>query len=208
MHVLIKDKFVYIPIPKNGVMTFTGLLLSHGWKWVNFFENDLDFKDYILWGHLTEPNMRHTKGVEQYLRNNPDININDPQIAKILVSGVFDQHGYSVHMTLGHMIFHSITWIPLDAKIVDWNNGGTRILNGNDLTNEFFKQHNIDIVVDDSSIRNKTSTVQKEIQNQIKNLKQLYETNYNSVVGNFLDSDILLYNRIVKQYEIKYGSAE
>ena len=50
--------------------------------------------------------------------------------------------------------------------------------------------------------------MQKEIQNQIKNLKQLYETNYNSVVGNFLDSDILLYNRIVKQYEIKYGSAE
>jgi hypothetical protein len=208
MHVLVKDKFVYIPIPKNGVMTFTELLSSHGWKWVNFFENDLDFKDYILWGHLTEPNMRHTKGVEQYLRNNPDININDPQVAKMLVSGVFDQHGYSVHMILGHLMFHSITWIPLDAKIVDWNNGGTRILNGNDLTNEFFKQHNIDIEVDDSSIRNKTSTMQKEIQNQIKNLKQLYETNYSSVVGNFLDSDILLYNRIVKQYEIKYGSAE
>jgi hypothetical protein len=208
MHVLIKDKFVYIPIPKNGAMTFTELLSSHGWKWVNFFENDLDFKDYILWGHLTEPNMRHTKGVEQYLRNNPDININDPQIAKMLVSAVFDQHGYSVHMTLGHLIFHSITWIPLDAKIVDWNSGGTRILNGNDLTNEFFKQNNIDIVVGDSDIRNKTSAMQKEIQNQIKNLKQLYEINYNSVVGNFLDSDILLYNRIVKQHEIKYGSAE
>jgi hypothetical protein len=50
--------------------------------------------------------------------------------------------------------------------------------------------------------------MQKEIQNQIKNLKQLYEINYNNVVGNFLDSDILLYNRIVKQHEIKYGSAE
>ena len=57
-------------------------------------------------------------------------------------------------------------------------------------------------------MKRETSTMQKEIQNQIKNLKQLYETNYNSVVGNFLDSDILLYNRIVKQYEIKYGSAE
>lgn len=206
MHALKKDNFIYIPIPKNGVMTFIGLLENNGWEWFNFYENDLNLSDYFLWGHLTEPNRRHTRGVEQYLRINPDIDINNPAIEKMLVSGVFDQHGYSVHMILGHLAFLPIYWIPLDATIIDWTSGGNRVLNGDDLTNDFFKEYQLNLTVSHSDRKNESSAKSKLVQNQIDLLKEKYNVNYNALVGNFLDSDIILYNSVIKKFNIKYGS--
>jgi hypothetical protein len=207
MHALKKDKFIYIPIPKNGVMTFTGLLENNGWEWFNFYENDLDLNDYFLWGHLTDPNKRHTRGVEQYLRNNPDIDFTNTSIERMLVSAVFDQHGYSVHMILGHLAFLPIYWIPLDASIINWNGSG-QVLNGNDLTNDFFNEHDLNLEVTSADIRNESVPSSKKMQEHIRMLKEKYVENYNCLVGNFLDSDIILYNKVVKQFQIKYGSAE
>lgn len=208
MHVLVKDKFIYIPFSKNGFMTFTNLLLKHNWTWVNLFENDLNLSDYLIWGHLTEPNHRHTRGVDQYLKANTDIDIYDSKIAKFLVSGVFDSHGYTVNMTLGHLSYLPIYWIPLDVYITDWTTPEQIKLNGNALTNNFFKEQGLNIVVTDDDIINKSTPDRKIIQTYINDLKTKYVYNYNSLVKNFLDPDIVLYNKIVKQFRIKYGSKE
>lgn len=208
MHALKKDKFVYIAIPKNGKMTFSGLLSRHGWETIDLFENDLDLSKCFLWGHLTEPNKRHTRGVEQYLRLNKDVDFNDPTVAKMLASGIFDEHGYSVHMLLAPVLHHPIYWIPLDAQITNWNTNGKQVLNGNDLTNEFFKEHNLDIVVTDQDIDNRTPKDRLLVQEAVAEIKKRYEHNYNSLVKNLLDPDIILYNNVVKNFRIKYGSTE
>jgi len=208
MQALKKDNFIYIPIPKNGLMTFTGLLESNGWERFKLFDNDLNLSEYVLWGHLTEPNHRHTRGVEQYIRLNPDINLSNPDTTRMLVSGVFDQHGYSVHMLLSSLMHLPIIWIPLDAKITNWNSADHTILDGNDLTNDFFKEHNLDLVVTDNDIKNKTTETGLKLQQVVTSLKERYVENYKSLVGNFLDPDIILYNSVIKKYRIKYGSKE
>lgn len=202
-------KFIYILIPKNGSMTFSKLLFNAGWEWVNLDEPDFDISEYYLWGHLTEPSKRHTKGVEQYLSINPDIDINHPQIAKMLVSFAFDEHTYSVHMRLQSIIFkYPIHWIPLDATITDWRTHDRTQLDGNAMTNAFFIEHGIPLSVSTKDIDNKTPPQRVLIQKQIDFLKSQYPDNYAKVTRNILDADIILYNKVLKRWRMKYGSQE
>ena len=200
----VKDHFVYIKCPKNGCMTYSTFLSQNGWTEINLFENDLDFNQCVLWGHLTEPHMRHTRGVEQYLRNNPDIDFNDPKIEKLLVSGVCDEHTYGLHMTLGHIMQYPITWIPLDAQIIKYNSYPTPIetLSGDDITNDFFQEHNIDLKI--ASNQRLNVSLDHSIRNRITYLKEMHYDNYQKLVKNFLEPDLLLYRKTLDFYRKKY----
>ena len=193
-------------------MTYSTILENRGWQEINLFENSLDYSQYTLWGHLTEPNIRHTKGAAQYLILNPDLDINNPPIAKMIVSGVFDEHTYSISMMLGPLFSLPVHWIPLDAEIKNYNHPNSRdklvICNGDDLTNDFFLQHGIDIWVTAQDRKNQSNAYQQLMQKQIASFKELYNSNYQKLVKNFLEHDILLYNDTLKNYRIQYGSTE
>lgn len=190
------DRFVYIGCPKNGLMTYSTLLEKNGWAKINLFENDLNLDEYVIWAHITDPEHRHTRGVEQYLRMNQDLPMQDPLIAKMLVSGVFDEHTYSLNMMLGKYLKYNIHWIPLDVTI----NG----LSGDDLTNLFFKEHKLDLEVTPADRLNVTVPYFRRVQNLIKQYKVTYKENYQKLVKNFLEPDILLYNKVVDQFRKKY----
>jgi hypothetical protein len=204
----VKDNFLYIKCPKNGCMTYSTFLESNGWNEINLFENDLDFDNLVIWGHLTEPHSRHTRGVEQYLKLNPDLDISNPSIAKMLVSGVFDEHTYSLHMMLGKIMQYPIHWIPLDTNIIKYNAYPTPCeeLIGDDLTNDFFKEHNIELEINQSYRLN--VSVDRSLRIKIDHYKELYHDNYQKLVKNFLEPDLLLYNNVVNQYRKKYELAE
>lgn len=208
----VKDHFVYIKCPKNGCMTYSGLLQRHGWQQINLFESHLDYSQYLLWGHLTEPNQRHTKGLLQYLRFNLDLDINDDKIAKMLISGVFDEHTYSLNMMLGPLFSLPIYWIPLDTEIKNYNHPNSRntlvTCNGDDLTNDFFKEQGINITVTLADRLNVSTAEENFKRVQINRYKELYNTNYQKIVKNFLEPDILVYNKTVKNFRMKYGSIE
>lgn len=209
---LIKDNFVYIKCPKNGCTTYSELLKRHGWQEINLFENNLNLSNYLLWGHLTEPNKRHTRGVVQYLKLNPDIVPDNNIIGKMLVSGVFDEHTYSLNMMLGSLFVLPIYWIPLDVEIKNFNHPDTRdklvIYNGDDLTNDFFRENKINITVTPNDRQNKSPAEEQVIRKLIDHYKELYSENYHKLVKNFLEPDILIYNKTVKNFRIKYGSTE
>jgi len=200
----VKDCFLYIKCPKNGCMTYSTFLKQHGWEEVNLFENNLDFSSLTMWGHLTEPHHRHTRGVEQYLKLNPDIDVNNPSIAKMLVSGVFDEHTFSLNMMLGQLMNYQITWIPLDATIIKYNKYPTPIeeLIGDDLTNDFFKEHSLDLTI--TAADRKNISTDKTIRVRIEKFKEIYYNNYRQLVKNFLEPDLFLYNNVVQQYRKKY----
>ena len=204
----IKDNFIYIKCPKNGCMTYSTLLKKHGWQEINFFENDLDYSKFVLWGHLTEPNVRHTNGLVQYLKLNPDINIDDQTVAKMLISGVFDEHTYSLNMMLGALFSLPIHWIPLDVSIIDYRNVDNKVYNGDDLTNEFFKENNIDITISIKDRLNVSNSYDAMLKDQVREYKQVFDENYQKILKNFLEPDILLYTRTLKKYRIRYGSTE
>ena len=207
----LKDKSLYIKVPKNGCRTFSALLERNGWQLINLFKNDLDLTELLIWGHLTEPNERHTKGVHQYLIHNPDIDINNHKVGKLLVSGVFDDHTYSVNMMLGWIFTLPITWIPLDYPIVDYTVEdwvGKKPKNGNDLTNDFFKENNIDLKVTDNDILNarRWDWDADLIRKKINDYKRIYNVNYQKIDKNFLEPDRLLYEQICEKFRKKYGS--
>jgi len=185
-------------------MTFDTLLDRHGWDQINLFENDLDLSRMTIWAHITDPHQRHTRGVEQYLKLNPDIDIDDQVIGKMLVSGVFDEHTYSLSMMLGALWALPINWIPLDASIIDYRvPGRCRGLNGDDLTNEFFQAHGLGIEVTENDHQNK-SIDSLGIREKINVLKSLHNANYQKLVKNFLEPDVILYYQTLKKYQDKY----
>jgi hypothetical protein len=208
----VKDNFIYIKCPKNGCITYSTILKSRGWREINLFENSLNYSQYMLWGHLTDPNTRHTKGVAQYLILNPELDINNPQIAKMIVSGVFDEHTYSLSMMLGPLFNLPVHWIPLDVEIKNFNHpdSGDKLVicNGDDLTNDFFSQYGIDIRVTAQDRKNQSNIHRQLVQKQVASLKELYDSNYQKLVKNFLEHDILLYHNTVKNYRIQYGGIE
>ncbi len=201
----VKDNLIYIKCPRNGCTTHTTFLINNGWAEINLFENNLNLANYVLWGHITNPHARHTKGVSKYLIDNPDLDINNPIIGKMLVSGVFDEHTYSLSMMLSSIWHLPIHWIPLDVEITKWNRYPVEpeILVGDDLTNEFFKEHNLDLVITKNDRLNiGSNTVNSRL--QIDNLKEKYVDNYNKLVKNFLEPDIILYNKTVEILKKKY----
>ena len=186
-------------------MTYSEFLKRHGWQEIDLFENNLNLNEMILWGHLTEPHHRHTRGVEQYLLSN-SIYFRDEKIEKLLVSGVFDEHTYSLSMMLGPLWYLPIHWIPLDAKIKNWHQSVRPPveLNGDDLTNLFFQEQGIDLKITLED-RLHVSTNFK-IRDYIKDLKEKYNNNYQKLVKNFLQQDLMLYTKIVGDYNKKYST--
>jgi len=201
----VKDHFLYIKCPRNGCMTFTCFLSRHGWQEINLFENSLNLADMVIWGHITDPHKRHTKGIHKYLLEHPELDLDNPMVAKMLISGVFDEHTYSLSMMLGHLWHLNINWIPLDTEIIDYTlePPNTRSLNGNDLTNDFFREHSIGIVIEESDIINQSND-QTGIRDRIDNLKEIYHLNYQKLVKNFLEPDIILYYHTLQKFRDKY----
>ena len=205
----VKDKFLYILCPKNGYITHNTFLESHGWEYVNLFDPELDLTQYKIFAHITDPEVRHTKGITQYLRINPDISLDDPKIAKLLVSGVFDEHTYSLSMMLGPLWNLPIHWIPLDTVIKDHQpfdpfDPEQHLYTGNDLTNQFFKENGLDLVIERDRRMNVASSEEIEMRKRIEYYKTVHEINYHSLQKNFLERDIIKYRQVIDQYKEKF----
>jgi hypothetical protein len=170
---LLRDNNAYIRIPKNGISTFSIFLNKHGYKEVNLFDIDIDFEKLNLWGHVTDPLVRHTKGVAEYLSVNPDVDYTDPVIGRMLVTGMFDSHTYSIHMMLGPLIKYPIRWIPLDEKITKFNQYPvpSQILNGNDLTNEYFIEQGLEFRISKSDHMNQATANDLRLRESVDKLR-------------------------------------
>ena len=210
----IRDRFVYIRVPKNGSTTFRTLCERAGWQQFNLFDNDIDLAQCVLWGHITDPESRHTKGLSTHLTDNPDFLARfmdyDPLFERMLVTGVFDAHTYSLHMTLGPLISLPIHWIPLDAKITKWNPypQPPETLDGNALTNDFFREHGIDLHVTDRDIAYVKSEEHKHVRQKINQLKQQHHEPYQQLVKHFLEPDMILYTKVLQQFADKYDLSD
>ena len=204
-----KDRFVYVRVPKNGSTTFRTLCARAGWQQINLIDPPVDLTQCILWAHITDPEQRHTKGLSTHLSDNPDFLerfLCDPVFQRMLVTGVFDPHTYSIHQTLGPLITLPIHWIPLDAKITRWNAypKPPEILDGNALTNDFFREHGIDLHVTDADIQFAKSQDHAYTRQKIQEVKLLYHESYEQLVKHFLEPDMLLYNNTLAKFNQKY----
>ena len=207
MLTFIKDKFLYISIPKNGSTTFNWFLEANGWKPVMFKDLDLNLNEFIVWSHITDPKVRHTKGVVEYLEINKLTDIVDNErVNKMLVSGVFDVHTYSINTLVDISLYHKIHWIPLDTTITKWNTYPVlpEELNGTDLTNDFFAENGINLKLLPADQRHKANPKTLKLRSKIDNLKLQYSEEYLRLCYHILDSDMQLYDRTVSAFREKY----
>jgi hypothetical protein len=206
----LKNNFLYLPIFKNGSTTYSEFLERNGWKKI-LTTNIEDFSSLKLWAHITDPKERHIKGLEQYLIINFNIieeMEKNPIVAKMLMSAAFDQHSYSITMLLGSLMLYPIYWIPLDASIMDCTSRRPHRpqLTGNDLTNDFFEENNFSERISDTDNRNVTDNrYHTNLRERIKYYRELYEENYNQLIGNLLTEDTRIYNETIKKFVRKYG---
>ena len=205
---LIRGNNAYLRIPKNGNTTFMELLEKNGYKEVNLLDTDLDISKLNIWGHITDPLVRHTKGLSEYLLLNPDVDYTDPIIGKILVSGMFDGHTYTIHMMLGSLIKYPIKWIPLDANIKKFNPypKESEILTGDDLTNLYFEEQQLNLRVSRQDHRYVASNKTLELRKKIDALKETYQREYNELIKNVLEADMILYHSTLNDYYKTYGN--
>lgn len=213
MRAYTKDNFVYISIPKNGCTTFSQLCINNGWKSIDTRDPLIDLTDKVIRAHITDPEERYVKGIIQYLILNPEISIDDPMVGRMIISGVFDIHTYSLNMLLGPQYNLPIHWIPLDASFTDYRiiQLNKPVYNGDDLTNMFFEENGIDLRVTKQDHLNYTAdmpasqiAIRSMLKEKVLVLRQKYKENYYQVLANFLGSDIALYRRICNQYKEKY----
>lgn len=191
MYCYVQDNFAYIKVPKNGCSTYGAFFESNGWTKTDLFYNELDLDNTKFFGHITEPNQRHTKGLAQYLINTNQVPLINHELSHLLVSGVFDEHCYSIHMMIPHLI-HRVQWIPLDYT---W-----RHFDGTFLTNRFFKENNLNLYYNDTNRLNVADAKKQFIYKRINELKIHHNEDYQKLVKNFLEPDIKLHSDIVDQY--------
>lgn len=184
--------FAYVMVPKNGCMSYGTFLGDAGWTRTNLFYNDLDLDNTIFFGHVTEPNSRHTRGLAQYLDVTEQTELLDSPLARVLVSGVFDEHCYSINMMMPHLV-DRIHWIPLDYT--SWRHN-----NGDFLTNRFFKENGLNLNYSGENRINVASINKRHLYTQIENLKVKYNADYQKIVKNFLEPDIKLHSTAYLYY--------
>jgi len=183
--------FVYVMTPKNGCLSHGNFLRDAGWTYTNLFSKDLDLDNSILFGHISEPNARHTRGLAQYLIVIEQTDLINSPLARLLVSGVFDEHCYSINMMIPHLI-DRVHWIPLDYK---W-----RHFNGDFLTNRFFKQNGLDLHYSGENRINVADARKKLMYARIAQLKDRYNVDYQKLVKNFLEIDIKYHTNAIDYY--------
>ena len=208
----LKDHFLYIATPKNGSTTFSALFSKHGWEYVDLVDNYLDYEKFNIFGHIANPDTRHTKGLAAYLRLNPDIDLTNDSVAKMLVTGIFDGHAASISMLLGPLFYlPSIQWIPLDITVENRLGPETILLDGNGLTNQYFIDNGIDIRVTDADVENQADEEDYKLRQKIVDLKNKFNpisdpNRYNSTwLGSYYRFDNMLYNEITEKFYRKYN---
>ena len=103
---------------------------------------------------------------------------------------------------------YPIHWIPLDAKITKWNQYPvpTEVLNGNDLTNDFFRENNLDLVITDLDNLNQKSRRDEivRLREIVDQIKSKHPEDNLQCIKNFLEPDMILYNNTLSYYRDKY----
>lgn len=151
-----------------------------------------DIADPVFFGHVTEPNQRHTKGLARYLTLSKQTKlIDDPKVRRLLVSGVFDEHCYSINMMIPTLV-NRVHWIPLDFS---W-----RHFDGDFLTNRFLKQQGVNLPFDTIQRQNVATPASRQLYDKINAAKSEYDSDYQHLVKNFLELDIKLHVYAVDLY--------
>jgi hypothetical protein len=180
-----KDNVVYLPVPKNASTMYVNLFFNNGWK-KDEIEN-VDTKDKILFGHIQNPHIRHTKGLTEFLQKNKIYNLDiESKYHNILVSSLPDIHTYPI-TTIYKKYYECATWIPIDSKIPS-----------NLLTSAFLQKNGINLKIPVEMKKHVTLSKRFKIMVEEINRVKIDNLVYKEFEEQILKKDMELYNNSLK----------
>lgn len=187
--------YVYLRVLKNASVTYKMFFKNSGWEEIsNSFLYEHDNANLILFGHIQNPDIRHTKGVAQSLFKTKCTKCLDiPNLAPLICSGMFDEHTYPISMIYPSH-FHKTRWIPLDLEF------NCNPISGNSLTNLFFLENNLPFKINDSDNLHISDIKKKKIQNKIHKIKQKSYEEFSKSLDNVYDTDFKLWKSACDYY--------
>ena len=179
------SNLAWLSIAKNASTSWISIFDSMSWQKEDLYDPVVDINKLTFFGFLRDPNDRHTMGIVEYLaRTGQRELINDPAWNRLLVSGLFDEHSYTVsHLIPGHVLTRT-TFFILDQSYFNYEV----------LTKNYLRNHGVELNVpvpklwigDDSKLK---------LRNQINELKQVHKLERSFLAKNFLEPDQLLYKK-------------
>ena len=184
------NKLAWISIAKNACQTWQHVFDNLGWTKEDLFNPQVDLAQLKFFGFLRHPNTRHTMGIVEYLhRTKQQELLDNPNINKLFVSAVFDEHSYNIHSLVPSEIIQRTNWFVLDHDYYNYEQ----------LVRNFLKQHNVDLPP--VPRLNTSSARDKQLQTKINELKVKHHNSHRKLAKNFLGSDLRLYRtQILNQH--------
>lgn len=174
----------WISIAKNACSSWSKVFDDLGWIKEDLFDPTADLSQLTFFGFLRWPEIRHTMGVTEYLkRTNQQSLLSDPRVNRLFVSGVFDQHCYSVSQMIPDSVLDRTTFFIIDQTYYNYET----------LTRRFLAQHGVVINGDIPRVYAADDGV-LATRKQLNDLKLQYPEEHGLLTKNFLERDVKLYN--------------
>jgi len=179
----------WLSIAKNACRSWEQVFDRLGWQKQDLFRPTVDIEQLEWFGFLRWPAVRHVMGVIEFLEQTDQIDLlHNPQVNRLLVSAVFDQHCYTVSQLVPADIVRRTTWFLIDQQHFNYEQ----------LVKNYLHSHGVDIAVPVPRITN-YRPVTGVARTALLRLKQQYPEDNARLEKNFLDADYQLYRRHAEQ---------
>jgi len=220
-HIYNRGKFVYLGIPKNGLISFTDFFKRNGWQYVHpntnefrgiFSPHNIEKNNLIMFGSIRDPHSRHIKGLaEQYTRiakhndNAFDLKYKDKleqvfrrnnPMVEFFLSSMLDEHTLPVTKMIPSCVNpYLVNWIPIDHP----DHPSEKLMN------LFFKENGLNLEMPlDQKRAHVSGGHQKFLQHlisaRLEEKRRYYDRFYTK---SLLTEDIRLYDHTMKLYREK-----
>jgi hypothetical protein len=146
-----------------------------------------------FFGHIQNPDVRHTKGIVEYISSN-QINYHvNKNFAKLLFSGIYDFHTAPLSLMYTTLIYKT-HWIPIDLV---FNN---KAISCNNLTNLYFKKNNLPFKIYNLNNLHVSDPIQQQKQETVKKFKEKHAAKICSFLNEMLAVDVELWKASLDDY--------
>ena len=195
--------YVWLSVAKNASTSFEYFFTENGWNKQPLLDTEINSGTKIF-GHIADPDKRHTKGLVTYLTITKQTHLlDDPVYQSMLLSSTFDTHTYSITSMIPHLL-DRVHWIPLDIQ----GEIHGKKYDGHHATNLYFLRENLGITFSpdlrmNSLTSNQASPEDYFLRAKVNRLKEQYAAQFSNLTSNILENDIKMY-RAAHQWYTNY----
>jgi len=179
------EQLVYIPTYKNAATSYEHLF-SKILNWEIILTENINWENDVVFGHISDPYVRHLRGTVQFLiQYNLKNIVDDKRFNRLLTSGYFDQHSYPLTLMFGEKS-KKITWLPIDS--IEYSS--------EKVTTTFLKKYGISIDLNQIPRLNISPEENRQLLNQIKEICIAHNYQHTGLFF-MLDDDMILYQHAI-----------